>query len=335
VILSLASPLAIRQLLPSMEPITFSPLYMTRVWGGRSLESVYHRQLPDGQPYGESWEMSDREDEQSIVDQGPFSGQSLHELWSNHREEIFGPGLSGDRFPLLIKILDARDDLSIQVHPPTDKARELGGEPKTEMWYIADCDPGAKLYVGFKKGVTKEDFELSLKNGTVEEYVHAIEAQKDQSIFIPSGRLHAIGAGFLIYEIQQNSDTTYRVFDWNRLGLDGTPRDLHVEQSMKSIDFDDIEPGMDQPQDATIANCEYFSIDQLEAPLTITSGDHFSILTVVYGTLTSKEGRTFKAGDFLLHPRHGSPLTTSADARILRTQIPSNQIVQKKGSPVS
>jgi mannose-6-phosphate isomerase class I len=126
-------------------------------------------------------------------------------------------------------------------------AEELGGDAKTEMWYIADCDPGAKLYVGFKDGVTKEDFAASLQDGSVADKVHAIEPEKDQSIFIPSGRLHAIGAGFLIYEIQQNSDTTYRVFDWNRLGLDGNPRDLHVEQSMKSIDFDDHEPGMDIP----------------------------------------------------------------------------------------
>ena len=288
------------------------------------MESVYQRQLPDEQPYGESWEMSDREDEQSIVDHGPFAGKTLHDLWIHHRDEIFGPGLTGERFPLLIKILDARDDLSIQVHPPVEMAEELGGDAKTEMWYIADCDPGAKLYVGFKDGVTKEDFAASLQDGSVADKVHAIEPEKDQSIFIPSGRLHAIGAGFLIYEIQQNSDTTYRVFDWNRLGLDGNPRDLHVEQSMKSIDFDDHEPGMDIPDGETIAACSYFTIDQLEGRTSIDSGDHFSILTVVRGTLTSPGGRIFSAGDFLLHPREGSPLSASLDAKILRTQIPAN-----------
>lgn len=288
------------------------------------MESVYQRQLPDEQPYGESWEMSDREDEQSIVNHGPFAGKPLHDLWINHREEIFGSGLTGERFPLLIKILDARDDLSIQVHPPIEMAEELGGDAKTEMWYIADCEPGAKLYVGFKDGVTKEDFAASLLDGSVADKVHAIEPEKDQSIFIPSGRLHAIGAGFLIYEIQQNSDTTYRVFDWNRLGLDGTPRDLHVEQSMKSIDFDDREPGMDIPDGETIASCSYFSIDQLEGKTSIDSGDHFSILTVVRGTLTSPGGRIFSAGDFLLHPREGSSLSASSDAKILRTQIPAN-----------
>ncbi len=288
------------------------------------MESVYQRQLPDEQPYGESWEMSDREDEQSIINHGPFTGKSLHDLWINHREEIFGPGLTGERFPLLIKILDARDDLSIQVHPPVELAEELGGDAKTEMWYIADCDPGAKLYVGFKGGVTKGDFAASLQDGSIADKVHAIEPKKDQSIFIPSGRLHAIGAGFLIYEIQQNSDTTYRVFDWNRLGLDGNPRDLHVEQSMKSIDFDDREPGMDIPDGETIATCSYFIIKQLEGETSIDSGDHFSILTVVRGTLTSPGGRIFSAGDFLLHPRKGSPLSASSDAKVLRTQIPTN-----------
>ena len=288
------------------------------------MESVYQRQLPDEQPYGESWEMSDREDEQSIVNHGPFAGKSLNDLWINHREEIFGSGLTGERFPLLIKILDARDDLSIQVHPPIEMVKELGGEAKTEMWYIADCNPGAKLYVGFKDGVTKEDFAASLRDGSVADKVHAIEPKKDQSIFIPSGRLHAIGAGFLIYEIQQNSDTTFRVFDWNRLGLDGTPRDLHVEQSMKSIDFDDREPSMDTPDGETIAACSYFIIDQLEGKTSIESGDHFSILTVVRGALTSPSGRIFSAGDFLLHPREGSPLSASSDAKVLRTQIPPN-----------
>ena len=139
---------------------------MTRVWGGRSLETIYQRNLPDDQPYGESWEMSDRPDEQSIVSSGPYAGKSLHDLWTNHREAIFGKGFTGDRFPLLIKILDARDDLSIQVNPPENLSRKLGGEPKTEMWYIADCDPGAKLYIGLKDKCTRETFQQSLSDGT-------------------------------------------------------------------------------------------------------------------------------------------------------------------------
>jgi len=308
-----------------MEPIAFSPIYMTRVWGGRSLETVYQRDLPDDQPYGESWEMSDRADEQSIVSSGPFAGKSLHDLWTNHREEIFGEDLTGDRFPLLIKILDARDDLSIQVHPPAEVADELGGDPKTEMWYIADCDPGAKLYIGLKDGCTRESFERSLAEGTVEEQVHAVSPRAGESIFIPSGRLHAIGAGFIIYEIQQNSDTTYRVFDWNRVGLDGDPRDLHIDESMASIDFDDLEPGMDQPDGDTLASCEYFFVTRHNIPesqeLTVQN-DAFSIITVISGQICSEAGTIFKTGDFLILPRNAEPLIAQTDCQVLRTSLP-------------
>ncbi len=308
-----------------MEPIIFSPIYMTRVWGGRSLESTYQRDLPDEQPYGESWEISDREHEQSVVTRGSFAGKTLHELWSSHREEIFGTGLTGERFPLLIKILDARDDLSIQVHPPQEVASELGGDPKTEMWYIADCDPGAKLYVGLKEGTTRESFENSLGDGTVEEQVHAIEPRPGDSIFIASGRLHAIGAGFLIYEIQQNSDTTYRVFDWNRMGLDGKPRDLHIAESMTSIDFDDFEPGMDKSDGRNLASCEYFTVDQLDLkagdPIA-NQNDRFSIITVVSGEITYQGTMTFREGDFFILPRGAGQLSAIGTAKILQTMIP-------------
>ncbi len=309
-----------------MEPLKFAPLYMTRVWGGRALADNYQRPLPDQQPYGESWEITDRPEEQSVVTDGPYEGKTLHELWSEHREELFGTGFESERFPLLIKILDARDDLSIQVHPPTHLAESLGGEPKTEMWYIADCEPDANLYIGFKNGVTREEFETALENGTVAEKVHAVQPKPGESIFIPSGRLHAIGAGFLIYEIQQNSDTTYRVFDWNRVGLDGQPRDLHVEQSMKSIDFEDFEPKMDTPEGNTLAACDFFKVNQLE----LNKGDtveplneRFSIITVITGILESANGNQFKKGDFLILPKSGAALTAMGKTKILQTTIPT------------
>lgn len=308
-----------------MEPISFQPIYMTRVWGGRTLESSYQRNLPDEQPYGESWELSDREHEQSVVLSGIHEGRTLNELWTKNREEIFGSNLEGDRFPLLIKILDARDDLSIQVHPPAEIAPSLGGDPKTEMWYIADRDPEAKLYIGFKNGVSRDQFADSLEDGSVEDQVHAVQPEIGESIFIPSGRLHAIGAGFLIYEIQQNSDTTYRVFDWNRVGLDGTPRDLHVEESMKSIDFDDFEPTMDEPQGDNLAQCEYFQVDQkdLEKGTSFSNGnERFAVITVVSGLIISSEGSQFKPGDFFLLPKGASPVSADRESKILVTTIP-------------
>lgn len=310
-----------------MHPLTFEPLYMQRVWGGRELERVYGRALPDAAPYGESWEIVDREKEQSVVvTAGPWRGRSLHELWTGHREEIFGAGLpDSERFPILIKVLDARDDLSIQVHPPAALAPELGGEPKTEMWFIAAADPGAKLYVGLKRDVTRADFEKAISAGTVADCVHAIEPRAGDSIFIPSGRLHAIGAGFLIHEIQQNSDTTYRVFDWNRLGLDGQPRELHVGESLRSIDFTDVEPRMDLPQGATLAACEYFQVDRrgLVAGEAVTPADpaRFAIVSVVAGALATEEAE-YPAGSFLLLPVGVTGLRAAADSEILEITLP-------------
>ena len=311
-----------------MEPITFTPLYMERVWGGRELERVYHRNLPEpNKAFGESWEIVDRESEQSVVDHGNFHGSTLHDLWTHHREKIFGEGFQNHpRFPILIKILDARADLSIQVHPPAHLAGVLGGEPKTEMWYIADCDPGAKLYVGLKKGVTRDTLEKSIADGTVADSVHTILPKPGESIFIASGRLHAIGAGFLIHEIQQNSDTTYRVFDWNRLGLDGQPRELHIGESLASIDFHDIEPTMDTPVGDNLASCEYFktdrkSLDQGQS-LANPRDDRFSIISVVAGQLESAGGRRFRKGQFILSPRDGAPLTALEDSIVLQITLP-------------
>lgn len=314
----------------TFSPITFTPFYMERVWGGRELERVYGRSLssPD-RPYGESWELVDREDVQSVASSGIFVGTTLHSLWTEHRTEVFGTDYETmvGRFPILLKILDARDDLSIQVHPPVDLASSLGGEPKTEMWIIAARDPGAKLYVGFRRGVSRADFRQALLDGTVAECVHAIEPEPGQSIFIPSGRLHAIGAGFLIHEIQQNSDTTYRVFDWNRPGLDGKPRQLHVDKSMASIDFDDFEPSMDSPRGTILAECPYFRTDRhfVDAAdaFTARDPDRFSILSMLSGCLKSWDGRSFYAGDTILLPRKSPALVASADTTIIEITLPA------------
>src|SRR6266850_1844108 len=228
-------------------PLKFRPIFKERVWGGRNLERLYGKQLPPALPIGESWEITDREGDVSEVTNGALAGKSLRWLMEEHGAELLGEARpAAGRFPLLIKILDAREKLSIQVHPPAAVAKELGGEPKTEMWYIADATPEADLYVGLRKGVTRSQFEHAIKDGTVAGCVHRVRVKAGDVMFLPSGRLHAIGAGNVIFEIQQNSDTTYRVFDWNRVGTDGKPRELHVAQSLASIDFNDFEPRLIQ-----------------------------------------------------------------------------------------
>ena len=225
-------------------PLIFQPIFKERVWGGRELERLYGKKLPAGAVIGESWEISDRPGDASVITNGPLAGKDLHWLMTNQATEILGGAKTAaqGRFPLLCKILDARDKLSLQVHPPARIAAELKGEPKTEMWYIADAAPGASLYVGLKNGVTRPTFEQKIADSSVADCFHRIPVKAGDTMFLPSGRVHAIGDGLVIFEIQQNSDTTYRVFDWNRVGLDGKPRDLHVAESLASIDFNDFEP---------------------------------------------------------------------------------------------
>ena len=212
------------------------------------MERLYKKKLPAGKLIGESWEISDRPGDVSVIANGPLAGKNLRWLMENHRAELLGDAkpANENRFPLLCKILDAREKLSLQVHPPVHRAVELGGEPKTEMWFIADAAPGAELFVGLKRGVTREEFEKKVETGEVAECFHRVPVRAGDAMFLPSGRVHAIGAGLVIFEIQQNSDTTYRVFDWNRVGLDGKPRELHVAQSLASIDFNDFEPALVQ-----------------------------------------------------------------------------------------
>ena len=227
-------------------PLTFHPLFKERPWGGRALQTLYGKSLPPGnRPIGESWEISDRPDDESVIANGPLAGRSLRWLMAQHGSELLGatrPARDG-RFPLLCKILDAREKLSLQVHPPEHAAGALDGEPKTEMWFIAHATPDAELFVGLKHGVTRAQFEAGIADGTVADCFHRIRVKTGDAMFLPSGRVHAIGAGLVIFEIQQNSDTTYRVFDWNRQPA----RELHVRQSLASIDFDDEEPALVTP----------------------------------------------------------------------------------------
>ncbi|MDT8321936.1 MAG: type I phosphomannose isomerase catalytic subunit, partial [Xanthomonadales bacterium] len=247
-----------------MSILTFKPLYQERVWGGHWLAEKFGRRLPEGKPIGESWEVVDRVEAQSIE---PASGWTLRELLQQRSEEIMGPGHNpAHPFPILVKWLDCSDRLSLQVHPPAPIAEHLGGEPKTECWYIADATAEAALIVGLKRGVTRAQFKQAIAVENLEPLLHRFPVRTGHSILLESGRLHAIDAGSLILEIQENSDTTYRVYDWGRKGLDGKPRQLHVEESMQSIDFDDFEPAVtpasNESGETALTECRQFRIRQ-------------------------------------------------------------------------
>jgi mannose-6-phosphate isomerase len=201
-------------------------------------------------------------------------------------------------------MLDAQDRLSVQVHPPAAVAEQLGGEPKTEMWYVLDALLESDLYAGLKRGVTRETFEQALAEGRVADQIHHLRVKKGDAMFIPSGRIHAIGAGNIIVEVQQNSDTTYRVFDWNRLCVDGRLRELHVEASLASINFDDPEPAMAQADgEGVLVRSEFFHVEKwkLDAPRIADNGERFAIFAVVEGGITCGD-HAFGMGSFFLVP---------------------------------
>jgi mannose-6-phosphate isomerase len=319
-------------------PFTFQPILKERIWGGRELEHLYAKPLPPGKPIGESWEISDRPGDASVIANGPLAGKNLRWLMENHAAEILGdakPAAEG-RFPLLCKILDAREKLSLQVHPPASRAPELKGEPKTEMWFIADAVPGAELFVGLKRGVTRTEFEKKIADGSVADCFHRLPVRAGDAMFLPSGRVHGIGAGLVIFEIQQNSDTTYRVFDWNRTGLDGKPRELHVAQSLASIDFNDFEPKLVETKFTTggkirrrtlvsdpLFNVEAWKLDSGAGNL--LQPNKLQIVAVTAGEIEITSGSTavkLSAGQFSLIPAvlERTEILAKSDAALLRVE---------------
>jgi mannose-6-phosphate isomerase len=300
-------------------PLRFRPIFKERLWGGRELARLYGKPLPPGKPTGESWEISDRPGDVSVVVNGRLAGKDLHWLMEHHAQDILGSAFSErPRFPLLVKILDARQILSVQVHPPAAVAARLGGEPKTEMWYVTQAGPGACLSAGLKATVSRATFEQHLRAGTVADCIHQVPVKPGDAMFLPSGRVHALGADMVIFEIQQNSDTTYRVFDWNRVGDDGHPRELHVEQALACIDFTDAQPGLvDSPWETAggvrrrpLVQHPLFTVDEVHAPAPsqqFWSSDAARILGVVSGGLNlehaaSGERLELVPGDFALLP---------------------------------
>ena len=223
-------------------PFLFEPYYKTVLWGGTRIKTVLNRPLPDDADHvGEAWDICDRPGMESKVVNGPLAGTTIHQLIEWYGAELLGPDFKGGRFPLMVKIIDSNQNLSLQVHPDEIYCAEKGGtcEPKTEMWYVLSAEKNAKIYVGLKSTTTRQKFLEHLNTAEMENDIQSFDSIPGDAYFIKAGRPHMIGAGNLLLEIQQNSDTTYRVYDWNRLGPDGKPRELHLEQAVACTDFMD------------------------------------------------------------------------------------------------
>jgi mannose-6-phosphate isomerase len=292
-------------------PLKFKPIFKTRIWGGQSLRSVLNKPIPSGQKIGESWELTDLPDNHSEIINGYLAGQTLDKVIAKFGSDITGQIDFRKPFPLLIKILDAQDILSVQVHPDENTCRKMGtGAPKTECWYIMDARPGAFIYKGIKSGTTPEQFKKSLADGNVADYLIKVTVTPGQCHFLPSGTCHAIGAGLLIAEIQQPSDTTYRVFDWNRIDSDtGKPRQLHIEQSLQSIHFNQDTDSLPVRTEGRLVDVAEFKVDKMQCncgqQISFDSGIMRVIMVISgLGQLIGPDNTqtSFTMGDTLLIP---------------------------------
>ena len=291
-------------------PLKFKPIYKQRIWGGQKLREVFGKDLPPGEKIGESWELADLPEDKSIIANGELEGQTLISAIEQYPVEITGEPYFEGPFPLLIKFLDAQDVLSVQVHPDEQTVERLGeGRPKTECWYIISAEPGAVIYKGLKKGVTKSQFAEAIEKGDVADLLAKVPVEAGQCHFLPAGTVHAIGPGLVIAEIQLPSDTTYRVFDWNRLDDTGKPRQLHIEQALESIHFNMPEDELPVTTVGRLVHCEYFIVDkghQAKNCETLLSPGEMKTLVILSGggTILDSGGNNveFKAGDCLLIP---------------------------------
>ena len=291
-------------------PLKFKPIYKQRIWGGQKLREVFDKDLPPFEKIGESWELADLPDDKSVISNGELAGQTLCSAIEKYPKEITGNEDFSGPFPLLIKLLDAQDILSVQVHPDPETCRRMSkGEPKTECWYIISAEPDAVIYKGLKKGVTKEQFAEAIKKGNVADMLKKVLVEPGECHFLPAGTAHAIGPGLLIAEIQMPSDTTYRVFDWNRVDETGKARKLHIEEALESIHFDASGDNLSVTTVGRLVDCEYFKVNKgrqgKDCELLLSPGQVKTLIIISgFGTIPGAgvEPVEFKAGDTLLIP---------------------------------
>ena len=267
-------------------PLKLSPAFHVKVWGGRRLADVMQKQLPTSEQYGESWELHDS----AVVVNGPLHGISLSELTQRYGADLLGERNDpSEGFPLLAKLIDANQWLSIQVHPNDEQARKLEGEPrgKTEAWVVLHADADARLVVGLHPSTSRARMTEAIHLNQLEELLVYAEVQAGDVLYIPSNTVHALGPGLLIYEIQQSSDTTYRLYDWGRLGLDGQPRELHIKKGVQVANLEFL-PQILHPDDDLLVDGEYFQTwrhELYDTSLVVASKSRFQSLTCIEGNV--------------------------------------------------
>jgi len=247
----------------NLYPLKFEPIYKQRIWGGCMLRDIFGRQTPEGERIGESWELADLPGDKSVIANGELAGRTLASVLKEYPLQVAGREDYGPPFGLLVKFLDCGDILSVQVHPDAEACRRMGrGDPKTECWYIVAAEPEAAIYKGLKKGTTRRSFAEAIKAGIVEETLDRVEVKPGECHLLPAGTVHAIGSGLLIAEIQLPSDTTYRVFDWNRTAAAGKQRPLHIAEALESIKFDISAADLPVTRIGRLVDCGFFTVDK-------------------------------------------------------------------------
>lgn len=324
--------------------LKFQEVYMERIWGGTKLNHILGRQVPKDVSVGEAWLIADHPSCESVVAEGPWQGKTLHELMAIDKAAILGefakPTTSG-RFPLMLKLIDAGDVLSVQVHPDDAQARTLN-EPdggKTEMWYILDADSDSMLLSGLREGTTPEILETALHAGTADRVMQVFSVNQGDAVFVAAGNVHAIGAGILLAEIQQNSDITYRLYDWNRVDKNGKSRELHIEKAMRVINFGDNQRGLCKPtvihengySREVLATCAYFTAEKLFVEGTVS----FNTENKSFHILQASDDNVFlgadtmcilRKGEAALIPASTGTWTVKSESPVLHYYIAERQV---------
>lgn len=311
-------------------PLKFAPAYFEKIWGGQHVKTILHQDFGDLMNCGEMWLLSGLEGQNSIVCNGDFAGDELNDLIETFMGDLVGEDVFnkyGERFPLLIKIIDPLDNLSIQVHPDDELAQKIGlYNGKTEMWYVMNAEKGAKLVSGFNRDVTPKEFEEAVANKSVEGMLNYVDVHNDDAFFIPARKIHALGAGCMVAEIQQTSDTSYRVYDWDRIDRFGMKRELHIDEALATINFKKEDSGKvsydKKTKNATVnlVKCPYFTTNLIKL-------DTKSALVKDYSELDSFVILMCTEGSFILSYEDGTETVRTGECILIPNVINKVEII--------